>query len=86
MQLGELETADNPEDPIPRALHPYKTMGETGAAALPMQLATALAWFEYDTHQSRWGFPSRNHLLLCDTTAKAERGALILSRTLAAKR
>ena len=86
VQLGELEQADNPEDPIPRALHPYKTMGETGAAALPMQLATALAWLEYDAHQSRWGFPSRNHLLLCDTSAKAERGALILSRTLAAKR
>ena len=85
VQLGELEQADNPEDPIPRALHPYKTMGETGAAALPMQLATALAWLEYDAHQARWGFPVRKHLLVCDTPAAPERGALVISKSLASQ-
>ena len=84
VQLGELEKADIPDTPIPRAVQPYQTMGETGAAALAMQLATALAWLEYDTHQSRWGFPTRNHILVCDTPAAAERGALVISKTLAA--
>jgi hypothetical protein len=86
VQLGELDRADAPDDPIPSALQPYQTMGETGAAALPMQLASALAWLEYDTHQARWGFPTKNNILLCDTSVKAERGALILSKTVAAKR
>ena len=54
-------------------------MGEVGAAALPIQIATALAWIEYDAHQSRWGFPIRNHLLVCDTPEAKERGALIIS-------
>lgn len=81
-QMGEIEQADMPEDPIPKSLLPYKTMGEVGAAALPMQLATALAWMEYDAHQARWGFPMRNHLLVCDTPAAAERGAVVISRTL----
>ena len=84
VQLGELEKADTPDDPIPRALQPYQTMGDTGAAALPMQLATALAWIEYDAHQARWGFPVRKHLLVCDTPAAAERGALIISKILTA--
>ena len=84
VQLGEIEQADIPDDPIPRALHPYMTMGEVGAAALPMQLATALAWIEYDAHQSRWGLPVRKHLLVCDTPAATERGALIISKTLSA--
>ena len=83
VQLGELEKADIPDNPIPKTLQPYQTMGETGAAALPMQLATALAWLEYDTHQARWGFPTRNHLLVCDTPAATERGAVIISKTLA---
>ncbi|MBU0620632.1 MAG: hypothetical protein KJ795_02185 [Gammaproteobacteria bacterium] len=83
-QLGEIEQADMPDDPIPKTLLPYKTMGEVGAAALPMQLATALSWIEYDAHQSRWGFPVRQHLLVCDTPAVAERGALVISTTLAA--
>jgi 3-oxoacyl-[acyl-carrier-protein] synthase-1 len=82
-QLGEIEQADIPDDPIPKTLLPYKTMGEVGAAALPMQLAAALAWIEYDAHQSRWGFPMRQHLLVCDTPAAAERGALVISKTLA---
>ena len=82
-QLGEIEQADMPDDPIPKTVLPYKTMGEVGAAALPMQLAAALAWIEYDAHQSRWGFPVRQHLLVCDTPAAAERGALVISKTLA---
>jgi 3-oxoacyl-[acyl-carrier-protein] synthase-1 len=83
-QLGEIEQADMPDDPIPQTVLPYKTMGEVGAAALPMQMATALAWIEYDAHQARWGFPVRQHLLVCDTPAAAERGALVISKTLAA--
>jgi len=83
VQLGEIEQADMPDDPIPKEVLPYKTMGEVGAAALPMQLATALSWIEYDAHQSRWGFPVRQHLLVCDTPAVAERGAIVISKTLA---
>jgi len=84
VQLGEIEHADTPDDPIPQIILPHMTMGEVGAAALPMQLATALAWMEYDAHQARWGFPVRNHLLVCDTPDTTERGALIISSTLAA--
>ena len=81
VQLGELEKADAPDATIPRTIQPYLTMGDTGAAALPMQLATALAWLEYDTHQARWGFPTKNHILVCDTPAATERGALLISKT-----
>ena len=81
VQNGEIEQADIPDDPIPDIECPYQTMGEVGAAALPMQLATALAWIKYDGHQAKWGFPVRNHLLLCDTPDAAERGALIISTT-----
>ena len=59
-------------------------MGEVGAAALPIQLATALAWMEYDTWQSRMGFPVRENILICDTPDAPERGALIMSTKLAA--
>ena len=84
VENGEIEQADIPEDPIPDIECPYQTMGEVGAAALPMQLATALAWIQYDAHQARWGFPIRNHLLVCDTPDAPERGALIISPALAA--
>ena len=83
VQLGEIEQADTPDDPIPKIILPYMTMGEVGATALPMYLATALAWMEYDAHQVRWGFPVRKHLLVCDTPDTPERGALIISTTLA---
>ena len=83
VQLGEIEQADIPDDPIPKIVLPYLTMGEVGAAALPIQLATALAWIEYDASQARWGFPIRNHLLVCDTPDAPERGAMIISPTLA---
>lgn len=84
VQNGEIEQADIPDDPIPDIECPYQTMGEVGAAALPMQIATALAWIKYDAHQAKWGFPVRNHLLICDTPDAPERGALIISTTLAA--
>ena len=83
VQNGEIEQADIPDDPIPDIETPYRTMGEVGAAALPMQLATALAWMEYDAHQAKWGFPVRHHLLVCDTPDAPERGALVISTTLA---
>jgi 3-oxoacyl-[acyl-carrier-protein] synthase-1 len=83
VQLGEIEQADTPDDPLPKIIQPHMTMGEVGAAALPLQLATALAWIEYETHQARWGFPVRNHLLVCDTPDAPERGALVISTTLA---
>ena len=84
VQMGELEQADIPPDPIPQIILPHLTMGEIGAAVLPMQLATALAWIAYDARQTRWGFPIRNHLLVCDTPDTTERGALIISPALAA--
>jgi len=84
VQNGEIEQAEIPDDPIPDIECPYQTMGEVGAAALPMQIATALAWIKYDAHQAKWGFPVRNHLLVCDTPDAPERGALIISTTLAA--
>ncbi|MDO8990760.1 MAG: hypothetical protein Q7U91_14140, partial [Sideroxyarcus sp.] len=83
VQLGEIEQADIPDDPIPKIILPHMTMGEVGAAALPMRFATALAWIEYDAHQARWGFPIRKHLLVCDTPDVQERGAIIISPTLA---
>jgi 3-oxoacyl-[acyl-carrier-protein] synthase-1 len=84
LQLGEIERADTPDDPTPQIILPCMTMGEVGAAALPMQLATALAWMDYDKQQARWGFPVRKNLLICDTPDMPERGALIISTTLAA--
>ncbi len=83
VQLGEIERADLPDDPIPQTILPYMTMGYLGAAALPMHLATALSWMEYDARQARWGFAVRKHLLVCDTPDAPERGALIISTTLA---
>ena len=85
VQLGEIKNAAIPDDPIPKILLPYMTMGEVGAASLPIHLATALAWLEYDAWHARWGFPVREHLLVCETPETAERGALIISTTLAAK-
>jgi hypothetical protein len=82
VQLGEIKQAALPDDPIPHIECPYQTMGEVGAAALPIQIATALAWIEYDAHQSKWGFPIRSHLLVCDTPEAKERGALIISTAL----
>ena len=84
VQMGEIEQAEIPDDPIPKIVSPYMTMGEVGAAALPMQLATALTWLEYSVWQTRLGLPVRNHLLVCDTSEAPERGALIISTTLAA--
>jgi hypothetical protein len=81
VQLGEIERADLPDDPIPQTILPYMTMGYLGAAALPMQLAMALAWIEYDARQARWGFPIRSHLLVCDTPDAPERGASVVSTT-----
>lgn len=83
VQIGEIEQADIPDDPIPQIILPHMTMGEIGAAALPMRFATALAWIEYDAHQARWGFPIRKHLLVCDTPDTPERGAFVISTTLA---
>ena len=89
VQNGEIKQADLPDDPLPETILPYLTMGEVGAAVLPIQLATALSWIEYDVSQSRWGFPIRQHLLVCDTPynpgtpGNAQRGALIVSPNLA---
>lgn len=84
VQNGEIKQADIPDDPIPHRLLPYMTMGEVGAAALPMLLVTALAWMEYDAWQARMGFPVRENILICDTPDAPERGALIISTKLAA--
>ena len=85
VQLGEIKQADLPDDPLPKTILPHLTMGEVGAAAFPIQLAVALAWIAYDTHQSKWGLPVRNHLLVCDTPEAAERGAIIISTQLTSK-
>lgn len=82
VQNGEIEQAEIPDDPIPQTLLPYMTMGEVGAASLPMQLVTALAWIEYDAWQARMGFPVRENILICDTPDAPERGALIMSTKL----
>lgn len=84
IQMREIEQPDIPDDPIPKSLLTYLNMGEIGTATLPMQVAITLAWIEYDAHQARWGFPLRNNLLVCDTPEAPERGALIISKTLAA--
>ena len=85
VQMGEIKQPMIPEDPIPQIVLPYMTMGEVGAAALPVHLATALAWMEYDAEHERYGFMPRKNILVCDTPAGAsERGALIISTTLAA--
>ena len=85
VQMGEIKQPVIPEDPIPQIVLPYMTMGEVGAAALTVHLATALAWMEYDAEHERYGFMPRKNILVCDTPAGAsERGALIISTTLAA--
>ena len=84
VQMGEIAQADLPDDPIPKILLPYMTMGEVGAASLPIHLAAALAWLEYDADHVRYGFPQRDNLLICETPDAPERGALIISTTLAA--
>ena len=84
VQQGEIAQAEIPDETIPKIVLPYMTMGEVGAASLPIHLATALAWLEYDAWQSRFGTQIREHLLVCDTSDAAQRGALIISTQLAA--
>lgn len=61
---------------IPRefeVLRPGTTLGETGAAALPLGIALGCARFEFD-------FPTANNLLVCTSHPSTSRGAVSLTR------
>jgi 3-oxoacyl-[acyl-carrier-protein] synthase-1 len=54
-------------------LAPQSTIGETGAAALPLALAIGCARFEFD-------FPPVDRMLVCEAGRGAPRGAVLIER------
>ena len=78
MMLGEID-APAPEAPAkPRLLNLARATGETGAAALPLQLAVACEQFRFEAHQSRFGHPPPRTVLIAETGDYPVRGALCL--------
>ncbi|MFV8835165.1 beta-ketoacyl synthase N-terminal-like domain-containing protein [Aquisalimonas sp. APHAB1-3] len=72
MRRGELEAPQPDPEPPVETLRPALTLGETGAAGLPVALALAHARFQLDLMPVR-------HCLVLDATAGPERLAVCLS-------
>ncbi|MEJ2693452.1 MAG: hypothetical protein P8166_10455 [Candidatus Thiodiazotropha sp.] len=67
MMLGEIE-APVPEAPNkPHLLNLAQVIGETGAAALPLQLAVACEQFRFEARLARFGHPSPRPVLVAET-------------------
>lgn len=72
VQLGEIADAEIPADPTPEILRPYVSLGEIGAATLPVSLALACARFEFE-------HPKAEHILVCEAGDAPTRGAILLA-------
>ncbi len=78
MMLGEID-APEPEAPDkPRLFNLAQATGETGAAALPLQLAVACERFRFETLLTRFGHPSPRPVLVAETGDYPLRGAICL--------
>jgi hypothetical protein len=68
-----------PEAPAkPRLLNLAQVAGETGAAALPLQLAVACEQLRFEAHLARFGHPFPRSVLVAETGDYPVRGALCM--------
>jgi hypothetical protein len=78
MMLGEVD-APTPKAPDkPRLFNLAQATGETGAAALPLQLAAACEQFRFEARLARFGHPSPRPVLVAETGDYPVRGAICL--------
>jgi 3-oxoacyl-[acyl-carrier-protein] synthase-1 len=78
MMLGEVD-APAPEAPDkPRLFNLAQATGETGAAALPLQLAIACEQFRFEARLARFGYPPPRPVLVAETGDYPVRGAICL--------
>lgn len=78
MMLGEIDAPEPAPSAEPKRLNLNQVTGETGAAALPLQLALACEHFRYAAETARYGFPAPRPALVCEMNDYPRRGALAL--------
>lgn len=78
MMLGEIDAPDVAPSAIPQRVNLNNVIGETGAAALPLQLAMACERFRYDAEMARFGLPAPRPALVCEMNDYPQRGAVAL--------
>lgn len=78
MMLGEIDAPDVEPSVTPQRLNLNSVTGETGAAALPLQLALACERFRFEAEIARYGFPGPRPALVCEMSDYPGRGALAL--------
>lgn len=78
MMLGEIDAPEPVPSAEPKRLNLNQITGETGAAALPLQLALACEHFRYTAETARYGFPAPRPALVCEMSDYPRRGALAL--------
>lgn len=76
VQLGEIEHAENPNEFTPEEICPTQTLGELGAASIPVQLALAVGFYKSENLFVRYGIPAENKILLCESNNTRWRGAM----------
>lgn len=78
MMLGEIGAPEPAPSAEPKRFNLNQVTGETGAAALPLQLALACEHFRYTAEIARYGFPAPRPALVCEMSDYPRRGALAL--------
>jgi hypothetical protein len=78
MMLGEIDAPEPAPSAEPKRYNLNQVTGETGAAALPLQLALACEHFRYTAEIARYGFPAPRPALVCEMSDYPRRGALAL--------
>jgi hypothetical protein len=78
MMLGEIDAPEPVPSAEPKRFNLNQVTGETGAAALPLQLALACERFRYTAEITRYGFPTPRPALVCEMSDYPRRGALAL--------
>ncbi len=78
MMLGEIDAPEPAPSAEPKRYNLNQVTGETGAAALPLQLALACEHFRYTAEIARYGFPAPRPALVCEMSDYPRRGALVL--------
>jgi hypothetical protein len=78
MMLGEIDAPEPAPSAEPKRFNLNQVTGETGAAALPLQLALACERFRYTAEITRYGFPTPSPALVCEMSDYPRRGALAL--------
>ncbi len=76
LQLGEIDHASNPNEYSPEEICPTQTLGELGAASLPIQLALAAGFYKSENLFVRYGIPAAKNILLCESNNTNWRGAM----------